>query len=102
MMSTDTVFNKKIDNLQGQLDTMRHEDEVFRAHANKHFGFVATEVATKEDLRDLESRMATKVDLNNLANIVAKMGETVASMGGTIASMDETLAGVAEKVGVSP
>lgn len=92
MMPTDTIFDKKMDNLQGQLDTMRHEDEVFRAHANKHFGFVATEVATKEDLRNL--RMATKDDLRELELRMATKSD--------LGKLTEIVVKIAEKVGVSP
>ena len=93
-----------MDNLQGQLDTMRHEDEVFRAHANKHFGFVVTEVTTKEDLRNLESRMSTELANveERFTKIVEKISEGLKKTNETVGTMGETIIKIAEKVGVSP
>jgi hypothetical protein len=82
-----TEFDKKIDNIQHQLDIMRRESEAFRAHANTHFEFVNNEVATKEDVRALRRDMATKQDLYKVER--------------NLASLTVIVQKIAEKIGVS-
>lgn len=77
MTTTDIVFDKKIDNVQDQLDVMHREDAAFRGYSNKMFAMMAT----KQDLRDMEARIridvVTKDDLNKLTVIVLKIAEKI-------------------------
>lgn len=77
MTTVKLTFDQKIDNIQDQLDTMRREDSYFRSYVNRKFDDIIGAMTTKDDLRDLESRVATKVDLNKLTAIVIKIAEKV-------------------------
>lgn len=74
---TKVTFNRKIDNIQHQLDIMRRESETFRAHSNNHFEFVHNELATKEDLRNLQATMVTKDDHIKLTTLIEKIAKKV-------------------------
>lgn len=80
-MITEPLFDKKIDNLQHQLDIMHREDVAFKGYVNRQFEFISREMVTKEDLRTMEVRMraemVTKDDLSKLTEIVVKIAEKV-------------------------
>lgn len=100
-VTSKTVFDKKIDNIQHQLDIMRRESESFRAHANSHFEFVHNKVATKSDLYTLEQRlsgeMATKQDLHKMET---GLRVDLASKD-DLHTLTDIVTKIAEKVGVS-
>jgi len=77
MTETETLFSKKIDNLQDQLDVMHRESAVFRAYVNRQFTRITNDTATKEDIRIIRTEMATKADLRILTDIVIKIAEKV-------------------------
>ena len=72
-----TLIDQKIDNLQDQLDVMHREDYAFKGFVHRQFEAIADGMATKEDIYRLEEKMATKVDLNKLTEIVLRIAEKV-------------------------
>ena len=82
-ITSKAVLDKKISNIQHQLDSMRRENETFRAHANSHFEFVHNEVATKQDLYELENRLDNRLKTSlgeletRLTQIVLKIIEKI-------------------------
>lgn len=92
MTTTKITFDQKIANIQQQLDVMRREDAVFRGHANKYFEFISTQVATKDDLGNVETRMASKEDLRHMEAKMASKDD--------LKKLTDIVTKIAEKVGV--
>lgn len=97
---TNTLIEQKLDDIGHQLDIIRREAISFKGYSNRQFAFIATEMATKDDLNrfatkddlkgfatkdDLKAfatkedfnRFATKDDLDDLTIIVLKIAEKV-------------------------
>ena len=89
-----TTFEKKIDDIQSQLDIVSREATAFRIYVNRQFESISETVATKDDLyeleyrlrrematkkdvRDLELKMVTKDDFKELKEIIVKIAEKV-------------------------
>jgi len=97
MVVTEALLDKKIDNLQHQLDTMQRGDTAFKGYVHRQFGSISRQIAgmaTKEDLRLMEARlfgdlagMATKQDVNKIEGNLNKLTTLVGK--------------IAEKIGVS-
>jgi hypothetical protein len=91
-MITTTELDKKIDNIQDQLNIMNREATSFRVYVNRQFEFIFETMASKDDLYELEYRlrreMATKDDLkaleSRLMKAVLKIAEKVEVIEGLV------------------
>lgn len=75
MTTLGAVFNKKLDDIQHQLDMVHREDTAFTSHTNKKLEAVFGRMATKEDIH--EFGLATKADTGELRTIVLKIAENL-------------------------
>lgn len=71
MTTIEATFDKKIDNIQHQLDVMHREGTSFRGYVNRQFELISREMVTKEDLGNFETRMASKEDLRDVETRMA-------------------------------
>ncbi len=110
MTTIEATFDKKIDNIQHQLDMMHREGTSFKGYVNRQFEFISREMVTKEDLGNFETRMASKDDLRDvetrmaskgdLRNMEARMRVGMATKD-DLSKLTEIVVKIAEKVGVS-